>query len=565
MLSGDVLLNIFHHCLVDTPRIWPTLTWVCHGWRQIVFTSPLSLNLRLYCTYGTPVLKILDCWPALPIIVQYGGSSDLVPPSPEDDDDVIAALKQFGRVSSVSLTITSSLHEKLSAISETLSELEELVLLSQDNVQRTLPSTFLWGPRLRTLHSTGIALPLLLPLLLSCQDLVDLQLHKIPSSGYFSPEAFTNALSRTPQLRSLTLHLLSFPLRRSFLGLPPPSGERTVLAALTCLKYRGTCKYLDSFVGRIDAPHLNDIEITLFTQPTMDASQLGRFIHRTDIHTSLIQADVETSAHAISISFTDSSASTPLRLQISCNQLDWQLSCMAQVCNQVSPFLIQVSNLGLNTAQPLGGRDDGNDEQWVDLVRSFKFGGAKSFWVAGELSADMLCSLGPANERDTTMLPSLRHVRVQQPIKMDGPSWASVQSFITSRWISGRPIEVNAPSYQCHICHKSYKEQRGLKRHLIDKHGYQILCSYCGEFECTPAHSDRFRKHLGSQHHEVARSDAHISNPSLTPFQNGSLINRHSYLRAPAIIPSPTSTVPHSPIVIDLNDSDYDSDHDSNI
>ena len=157
------------------------------------------------------------------------------------------------------------------------------------------------------------------------------------------------------------------------------------------------------------------------------------------------------------------------------------------------------------------------------------------------------------------MHPSLRHVRVQQPIEMGLPSWTSVQSFITLRWISGRPIEVTAPSYRCHICHNSYKEPRGLKRHLRDKHGYQILCSYCGKFECTSTQSDRFREHLRSKHHEVARNDAHISNPSSTPFQIGSLINRHSSLRAPAIKPSPTSTVPHSSIVIDLDVSDYDS------
>ena len=126
MLPEGVLLNIFRHCLVDTPRIWPMLTWVCQGWRQIILTSPLGLNLRLYCTYGTPVLKTLDCFPALPIVVQYGGSSDLIPPPPEDDDNIIAALQQSGRVSSVSLIITNSLHEKLSAISEPLSELEEI-------------------------------------------------------------------------------------------------------------------------------------------------------------------------------------------------------------------------------------------------------------------------------------------------------------------------------------------------------------------------------------------------------------------------------------------------------
>ena len=294
----------------------------------------------------------------------------------------------------------------------------------------------------------------------------------------------------------------------------------------------------------------------------MDALQLGWFIKRTEIHTSLIQADVETSADVIAISFLKSSTSTPLRLQISCKQLDWQLSCMAQLCEQVSPFLSPVVILAINTAQPLGGRDDVNSEQWLDLLRSFKFSSAKSFWVANELTTDILCALGPAYEGNTAMLPSLRQVRVQKPIAMDGPSWDSVQSFITARSISGRPVEVKAPSYQCHICHGSSEEQHGLKRHLREKYGYQVLCSYCGEFECTPGESDLFREHLEDKHHEVARSDAHISKPSLTRFQIDCLVNRHSSLRAPDVAPpSPTSetTELHSPLAAtwDYDNEDY--------
>ncbi|KAH9010359.1 hypothetical protein EDB83DRAFT_427032 [Lactarius deliciosus] len=165
MLS-DVLLNIFRHYLDATPQAWPTLTYVCRRWRQIMHTSPLGLNLRLYFTPGTPVLNALDCWLALPIILQYGGFPNLDPPAPEDDDNIMAALKQSGRVSSIRLTVTSSLLEKLSAISEPILELEELVLLSQDNMQLSLPNTFRWGLHLSTLHSTRIAFPSL-PQLLS--------------------------------------------------------------------------------------------------------------------------------------------------------------------------------------------------------------------------------------------------------------------------------------------------------------------------------------------------------------------------------------------------------------
>ena len=564
MLSEDVLLTVFRHFLAATPRVWPILVWVCHIWRQIVFASPLGLNLQLYCTHRTPVLKSLDCWPALPIVVEYGGTLHLDPPALEDDDNIISVFRQSGRVSSICLTVTSSLLGKLSAISEPFTQLEDFVIFSQDNLQLTLPSSFHLGPCLRTAHVTKVAIPSFPRLLSPSQFLVDIQLHDIPITGYFSPESFANALSGTIQIQSLLLYFFSLPPRRKYLGFPPPSGERVVLPALTCLKYRGTSKYLDSFVARIDAPHLDEINITFFYQPTIDASQLGPFIERAEMYTSLIQADVETSEDAISISFTDSSDCTPLRLQISCKQLDWQLSCMTQVCDHVSPFLSRVSNLGIYAAQELGGRDDGNGEQWLDLLRSFKFSDAKSFWVASGLTTNILRVLGRANEGDTTMLPSLRHVRVQKHLEMNGPLWASVQSFITSRWISGRPVEVKAPSYQCHICHGSSEEQQGLKRHLREKYGYQVLCSYCGEFECTPGQSDLFRVHLEDKHLEVARIDAHISKPSLKPFQIDSLVNRHSSLHAPDVVPpSPMSesTELHSPLPIAW-DSDRSSDSD---
>ena len=536
MLPDDILFNVFHCYLSVTPQLWPTLAWVCQRWRHTIFTSPLGLNLRLHCTYGTPVLKSLDCWPVLPIVIQYGGEPNLDPPAPEDDDNIIAALKQSSRVRFISLTVTSSLLTKLSVISEPFLDLEELAILSQDNLQLTLPSTFRWGSRLRTFLSTRIAFPSLPQLLSPCQDLVDLQLHEIPSAGYFHPEAFTNALSGMTQLRSLSVHFLSFPPRRNYLRLPPPPEERIVLLALTHLKYRGVSKYLDSFVARIDAPRLEVIDITFFNQTTMDASQLSRFIERIEMQTSLLQADVETSADAISISFTNTSSST-LRLQISCKQLDWQLSCMAQICDQISPFLSRVNSLGINAAQPLGGQDDEHSEQWLDLVHSFKFDNAESFWVGGVTTGTILYALGSVDGGNTTVLPSLRRLHVQESLTMDGQLWDAIQSFITLRSISGRPAEVNAPSYQCHICHGSSEDQQGLKRHLRNKYGYRILCSYCGAFECTPRNNDLFRDHIKRAHPEVAGNDALVSKPFLNRFQLDCLLNRHSSLRVPDIAP----------------------------
>ncbi|KAH9010366.1 hypothetical protein EDB83DRAFT_427148 [Lactarius deliciosus] len=539
-ILSDVLLNVFRHYLDATPQAWPTLTYVCRRWRQIMHTSPLGLNLRLYFTPGTPVLNALDCWLALPIILQYGGVPNLDPPAPEDDDNIMAALKQSGQVSSIHLTVTSSLLEKLSAISEPFSELEELVLLSPDHMRLTLPSTFRWGPRLRTLHSTRIAFHSLPQLLSHSHYLVDIQLHEIPSIGYFSPEAFSNALSGMTNLRTLSLHFLSLPSRRNYLSLPPLSGERVVIPSLTFLKYRGTSKYLDSLVARIDAPGLEDISITFFSQPTMDALQLGRFIERAGIQTPLSQAEVQTSEHAISISLTDSGASTHLRLQISCKQLDWQLSSMAQVCDQFSPLLFHVNSPRINMTQSPSEQDDADGEQWLELIRAF--GRATDLPVAGDLTTAILCALGLVDGEHTTVLPSLRRIHIENPMAMNEPSWDGLMSFITLRSRPGHPVQVNVPFKQCQICYASFREQRGLDRHRVEEHGVgydRSLCWYCGDFDVKMGYNGLL-EHLKTEHPEALRKDERIWGSSLTP---DDLVFLQGCLRRPETAASSSTTI----------------------
>ncbi|KAH8996850.1 hypothetical protein EDB92DRAFT_1535458 [Lactarius akahatsu] len=270
-LSDEVLLNIFRYYLDASPRFWPRLVHICRKWRHIVFASQRVLHLRLFCTHGTPILKTLGFWPALPIVVEYGGSLELDPPAPEDEVNIMAALKQSDSVVSISLTITSSLLERLFAIEKPFSELENLVLLSQNNEQLILPDAFQWGPRLRRLHSTRIAFPSLLQLLYSSRNLVDLQLHDVLNPLDFFPKVLTNALSGMAQLRSLSLHFLP----TAYYHAPPlPPGERVVLPDLIRLNFRGIANYLEGLVARIDVPRLMDIEFTVFDGPIFDLSKL---------------------------------------------------------------------------------------------------------------------------------------------------------------------------------------------------------------------------------------------------------------------------------------------------
>ena len=118
-------------------------------------------------------------------------------------------------------------------------------------------------------------------------------------------------------------------------------------------------------MARIDAPRLGDIDLTFFSQPTIDASQLGQFIERIGMKTALNEADIQGSVHAISISLKSLSTSTRLRLQIPCKQLDWQLSSMTQVCDQLFPIAFGVQHLVLNTNDWSSGKDDVHSEQWL--------------------------------------------------------------------------------------------------------------------------------------------------------------------------------------------------------
>ena len=383
--------------------------------------------------------KTLDYWPDLPIVVDYGETPALYPPVPENEDNILAALKQSDRVSSVNLTVTVPLLEKLSSIKEPFPNLEDLVLLSLGDLQLTLPSTFRWGQHLRTLHLTRIAFPALPRLLSSSRDLVDIQLHEIPDIGYISPESLRNALSGMTQLQSLSLrfHSLHSLSAADHIALYPPSGKNVVLPTLTCLKYRGTSEYLDSLVARIDAPRLMDIEITTFDELMFDVYNLTEFINRMEMQKSHRQADILFSEHSVSISLTQP-VPTSLKLQVCCEPLSQQLFSIARFCGRFPAFLSCVEGLRIEATR-LSNRRHGA-ERWADLIRSFR--ATKQFYLAGDFSADIVHALQISESPRKTVLPALHRLYISQPGPRHAHLRTAVVSFMVSRRLSGHFIEV---------------------------------------------------------------------------------------------------------------------------
>jgi len=255
--------------------------------------------------------------------MEYGGSLALNPPVPEDEDNILAALKRSDRVSSIHLTVTKSLMEKLSSIEEPFPKLEDLVLLFQDYMGPGLPGALRRGQSLRRLHSTGIGFPASLQER-SSRDLVDIQLHNVVvRDAYLSPEALANALSRMAQLRSLSLYLHSSASHPDMGILPLSAGEkRVVFPALTHLKFRGTSWFFHRFMVRIDPPLLGDIEIT-FNGSRFVVANLCEFIDRIEIQKSPRRAEVLFSGNAVSISFTQPGAPWRPELRISLRPSNW--------------------------------------------------------------------------------------------------------------------------------------------------------------------------------------------------------------------------------------------------
>ncbi len=267
ILPDDIFLDIFdswrHNELDDElpyrPWKWDRLVHVCKRWRQIIFTSPCRLRLRLRCTHGTPVRSHLSCWPAFPIVIDYnilGKSLD-----PSDEGNLIGTLEHSNRVCVLDLYVTTKQLVKLATVMQQSYPALKHLTLKLDLDAPVPPGGFLDGsaPCLQKLSLGAIPFPALPTLLLSASDLVELNLYHISKTSYISPEAMAVGLAALASLESL---FIGFRPTRSLpdqISLPPMT--RTVLPALTSFGFQGVSDYLEDLVARIDCPQINRIDI----------------------------------------------------------------------------------------------------------------------------------------------------------------------------------------------------------------------------------------------------------------------------------------------------------------
>jgi len=444
MLSDDILLEIFDFCssissFYDSEDVWDwhILVHVCQRWRQVVFDSPLRLNLQLRCTNGTPVRKNLDIWPNLPIIIDYYKGID--------EDDVIAALEHPHRVSFVRLRLTGPQLEKMATVmQEPFPALKRLILLTRIwNGVPILPCEFLGrsAPCLRTIELDGIPFSSLPALLLSTNDLVRLQLLRIPQTGYISPEAMVAGLATLTRLEYLDIEFQSPASRPDRIRLPPVT--RTVLPALTMFEFRGVREYLEDFVARINTPRLFWISASCFNQLVdFEVPQLWQFIdHSEDLSQNTrcclqfrhdrVSFGAGPTTHILeSKSFEDFARC--IDVNISCEGIDWQVSHIAQALNQTA-VLSNMLHLAIDFYGISPEPEDMDDIEWLQLLRPFS--SIQTLFVSSNFARHISRALEDiAVVMATEVLPALDMLCLEdQPVSSD-------HKFIAARWESGRPV-----------------------------------------------------------------------------------------------------------------------------
>ncbi|KAI0298755.1 hypothetical protein B0F90DRAFT_1668891 [Multifurca ochricompacta] len=406
--------------------------------------STTSVHIRNTCSEDAGLLASLAYGSAI-----HRGSGSKPPVG-----DVLTALQHPGRVHELTLDLTSTMVEGLATqMQEPLPALECLSLKSQDKAGSVvLPTVFLGGsaPRLRDIHLCGIAFSTLPKLLLSARDLVSLRLEKIPRTGYFPPEVLACSLSEMTELTSLHIQFLAPTSRPSQKSRRPPPLTLIVLHSLTEFKFRGISEYLEDILARINAPLLRNLEVTFFNQLIFEIPHLSQFIGRTETSQSLNQAMVYSSRSGISLILTkvrQPAGNNPVNrrfaLQISCGQLDWQVSSVSQICTYFSPLLSRVERLYIRASpRSTGWPDDIEPSQWLELLDSY--GSVKRLHVIGPLGPNVAPALQQVTRRmmdPPEVLPALRRLHLGGNSKS-----APVDAFIARRQLCGHNITRWTPS-----------------------------------------------------------------------------------------------------------------------
>jgi len=388
-----------------------------------------------------PVANMLAHFPHLPLIIDHNGSL-----TANDEEGVILALQHRERVRRIRLVMpVSSLQKLITAIDDEFPALEFLYLgpPTKHDSRLILPSTF-EAPQLRYLWLNHFASPIGSRLLTTAVGLVRLFLRWIHPSTYPHPNRLLQPLSLLPQLERLEIAFSS--------PVPNPDFESQLLKTpivtyatfpnLRFLSFSGISAYLEALLPYLTTPLLETLSIHFFNQLNFSVPCLLQFMMTTeDFKFSSVRFVFN--YRAVFVLVYSSEGVSPrlcdLHVQVTCGQLDQQVSSVAQIFNILSPLFSAVVELTLDYREHTSSSHQHNQAdriRWRELLGSFR--NVKTIRVHDGLVSHLSHSLRSDGEPPLELLPELKELvcpvgRVQDK---------AFVPFIHEREVAGQPVNL---------------------------------------------------------------------------------------------------------------------------
>jgi hypothetical protein len=364
----------------------------------------------------------------------------------EDEEGIVLALEQRDRIRRIRLEIPIlDLQKLILFIDEEYPILEYLTmapLFSDKNANLKLPETFR-APHLRHLGLFGFTVPR--GLLTTAVGLVTLCLAMADPSTYFQPTVLLQWITLMPQLKTLVV-LFYFPVPNRDVEKQlshMPLLEHVTLPNLRHFWFRGVSAYMDAFVRRISAPHLQKLQTLFFEQLTFSIPHIVQFMNTTE-NLGFSDGKLQFFDEYVDLEVyppegtEDDAEMYAFHIRVHCWHLDWQVSSVAQILNALGQRFSAVEHLTLVHevhGQSSKEHNDVDRAEWHKLLKPFS--NVKTLFIddglVGELSR---CLQWEDGEGPMELLPELQELTYSGSGDVDD----AFISFTDSRQSSGHPV-----------------------------------------------------------------------------------------------------------------------------
>jgi hypothetical protein len=395
---------------------------------------------------------MLENSPLLPLIVNYNYPN--CPPTAGEENGLLYALQQRDRIRAIYLQMPlPCLRWKIVTALDGKFPMLELLYIrhpTKDSIPLRLPPTF-EAPHLRHVNLHQFAVPLGSLLFTTAVSLTTLIFRWVHPHTYSDPRHLLQTISPLSQLHTLeigfssghTLPIHDIPRRLS----DAPTMAHVTLPNLHWFSFWGVSDYLEAILPHMTTPCLAELKVHFFNQFGLSVPRLLQFMKTTEIP-RFGSAKFVFYRRGVAV-FMYPHVETYLPrfhffVEVSCVELDQQLSSMAQIFSALSPLFSTVMDSTLDSKYfVLVPQQNGQAIRmgWRALLGSF--GNVATLRVHQGLVGGLSHSLRLDGELTPEVLPNLKELVCPTRSVDEGV----FTGFIHDRVVAGKPVKLTGVTF----------------------------------------------------------------------------------------------------------------------